>query len=396
MYKKSLRLILIISVLLLKNSIGIAQDKRTEFPGFLQKKYIGVSVGYINYTAPELKFEPGFSAQRIVVSHPGVRLVFGHRFNKNFAAQISYMRPVNWILYRNVNGDSTQHSVWTNVLGLSFIPRVYLLKNLSAYAETGLGFVTQDGFKVYGVTAVKDASYLTLVLGAGLQYELNHKWNFQASAFSTMRSKSRQAYKVFYSGGFICNIYPPKKKPMAKKGNSPFIFPKNIIQASFSTNNFGYKINDYAEGAYIFWGGDVEVRHAFSLYFQHNFFHTRRLFSFSWGGGISYLRSRRNNDDFLTISVFPLLRLTPIHTKPADFYLNYCLAGPTFISRVHIDGHDTGDHFTFLDYMGIGAFVGKERDINVEVRIAHYSNGDLVPQNGGIKVPLTFTAGYAF
>jgi hypothetical protein len=46
--------------------------------------------------------------------------------------------------------------------------------------------------------------------------------------------------------------------------------------------------------------------------------------------------------------------------------------------------------------MGIGMFSGKKRKFNSEIRIGHYSNGNIFPDNKGIKIPLTFNAGYTF
>jgi hypothetical protein len=79
-----------------------------------------------------------------------------------------------------------------------------------------------------------------------------------------------------------------------------------------------------------------------------------------------------------------------------DMYFNYSVAGPTFISRVNIDNHPTGRKFTFQDFMGMGIYTGKKREVNAEIRIMHYSNGNLFPDNNGVKIPLTFTMGYAF
>ncbi|HKH63798.1 MAG TPA: acyloxyacyl hydrolase, partial [Flavitalea sp.] len=96
------------------------------------------------------------------------------------------------------------------------------------------------------------------------------------------------------------------------------------------------------------------------------------------------------------LSVFPLFRFTFIRTRPADLYFYYSVAGPTFISKTKIDDVNTGKHFTFQDLMGLGIFSGKNRNINAEVRIGHYSNGNIFPYNEGVKVPLTFNLGYAF
>ncbi|MFI5132231.1 MAG: acyloxyacyl hydrolase [Chitinophagales bacterium] len=46
--------------------------------------------------------------------------------------------------------------------------------------------------------------------------------------------------------------------------------------------------------------------------------------------------------------------------------------------------------------MGIGVFAGKKRSLNAEIRIAHYSNGNIFPQNNGVMIPLTLAVGYSF
>jgi hypothetical protein len=46
--------------------------------------------------------------------------------------------------------------------------------------------------------------------------------------------------------------------------------------------------------------------------------------------------------------------------------------------------------------MGFGVFAGKQKQLNAEIKIAHYSNGNLFPQNNGVMVPLTFGLGYSF
>jgi hypothetical protein len=46
--------------------------------------------------------------------------------------------------------------------------------------------------------------------------------------------------------------------------------------------------------------------------------------------------------------------------------------------------------------MGAGIFIDPRRHFNAEVRIMHYSNGNLFPRNPGITVPLDFNLGYSF
>lgn len=61
-----------------------------------------------------------------------------------------------------------------------------------------------------------------------------------------------------------------------------------------------------------------------------------------------------------------------------------------------MDDLDTGGKFTFQDFMGIGGMVGQQRHLNFEIKIVHYSNGNVLPYNEGVAVPLTFCLGYAY
>jgi hypothetical protein len=151
-----------------------------------------------------------------------------------------------------------------------------------------------------------------------------------------------------------------------------------------------------SKDAHIFWGGAARVRKGFSVNYQRNMFHTRKVFSLHWGAGLAYWQSRVKREGFFTVSFYPVFRFTFLRSNAADLYFDYSFAGPAFISKTVIDGYDTGKKFTFQDFMGIGLFAGKKRKLNAELRIAHYSNGNIFPQNNGVMIPLTIGIGYAF
>jgi len=183
-----------------------------------------------------------------------------------------------------------------------------------------------------------------------------------------------------------------------KNSKAGFIFPKNLIQIGYATNTFGYGVNHFfADGAIpVFWGGTVEVKNGIALHYQRNVFHARKVFSLDWGASISYWKSNKNNENFYTLSAFPLFRFTVLRAKQADLYFYYSVAGPTYISKNTVDSIQTGRRFTFQDLMGTGIYTGKHRNLNAEIKIGHYSNGNIYPVNKGIKIPLTFCVGYTF
>lgn len=374
-------------------------DKRLQYPGFLAHSYLNINFGYINYPFSNSNLERGYRSTSVRIPHPAVRIVFGHQFKKKLSAQIAYMRPVNWVKYHNINGNHRRHSVWMNILGLTLKYDIPFSNKFSFSAEGGMAIVTRKGFKISNSTVVKDAVKAHLLFGGGLNYHLNNNWELTAGAlYSPAHSKSKQPYTVFYSAGFRYNMMPlPAEK--IKQSQEGYIFPKHLLQLGFSSNQPGYTVNDFARDIYIFWGGDVYVQKGISIAYQKNVFHTTKVFSLDIGTSFSDWTARKINgtrEKFYTLSAFPVLRFTVLRTQPLDLYFNYSVAGPTYISRIRINEKNTGAHFTFQDFMGMGIFAGKKRNVNAELKITHYSNGNIFTHNPGVTIPLTFSAGYTF
>jgi hypothetical protein len=382
-------------------SIGLAgQDQAGQTPRFLLNSYVGVQLGYIDYPFSSAQLQPGFRVQSIQIPHLAARVfLFGHEFNKYFSAQISDMRPVVWVAYQNVNGDQGPHTVWMNVMGLTGKARLPLNKTWSVFGEGGLGIVTRRGFAINQFQVVNDASYPTVLFGGGVDYRVNDHWSLLTQVTAAPgRSADDQPRTLFFSGGFNYTVRPlPEEQVEAESTNGP-VWPKNLLQVGYMTNALGYGVNDFvSKGAVpVFWSGSVEVAKGWSVNYQRNVFRTRRFFAFDWGASVSTWKSNNQGQRFYTASLYPAFRFTPIRTNPLELYLSYSVAGPSWITRANIDGQDTGRQFTFQDFMGAGVFFGRKRRVSAEVRIAHYSNGNLFPQNPGVTIPLGFYVGSAF
>jgi hypothetical protein len=389
--------------LLLSITIANAQVNTVQYPCAMRNAYVGVDIGYIDYHFSSAQLEPGFTAETIKVPHPAVKItLWGKMLNEWLSAHITYMRPVDWVKYTNVNGDQQNHSVWMNVGGLTLQSQLPIGNRLSWRTEAGLALVTRRGFKINNVAAIRDANYGTGLFGSSFQYHLNHKWDLHVSGMYSPSNKSaKQPSTLFVGAGFRYTMVHFKKstrQPKSSAGGGPYKFSKHLLQIGFTTNEIGYGVNNaVSKGPVpIFWGGDARVRTGLSLHYQRTIFHTRKVFSFGWGASASWWKSEKANDKFYTISLFPILRFTAFRWKGADLYFNYSVAGPTYISKTIVDGHDTGKHFTFQDFMAMGIYAGKNRHFNAELRIAHYSNGNIFPQNTGVMIPLTFNVGYSF
>ncbi|MDD4971766.1 MAG: acyloxyacyl hydrolase [Paludibacter sp.] len=409
---RTLYLKIILSVLVLLNTFNaLAQDERAQLPLALRNAYFGVSIGSINYDFGAAQFQApaGYTLNNVVVNHTAVRLVlYGYEFNKYLSAQLTYMRPVSWVFYYYDHGaqKNERSSVWMNVGGLTLRPQLPISNHFSINSEAGLAIVTRHGFNaVDGTPIITGVSYPTVLLGGGLNYHINANWRLMLSgAYSPKNTNVNQPATTFISTGFNYKLTPVSDKRLEKAAKTGYINPKQWLQIGYSSNIAGYEINNSLEKVSLFWGGDVEVKQGLSLNYQRNIFHSPKYFALDWGVNASTWQTSGKGkyviyptkESFFTFSVFPVLRFNFLHTQPVDAYCYYSVAGPTYISKVRLDGVETGEHFTFQDTMGLGVFFGENRNMNAELKIGHYSNGNVFPLNGAVKIPLSLNVGYAF
>ena len=346
------------------------------------------------------QLQPGFRAASVDVPHAAVRvMLFGHELNRFLSAQASYMRPVAFITYHNINGapGTEHHHVRVNYGGVTLKARAPIGGRVSIYGEGGFGLTSRTGFRITGAPAVTDAHYSSVLAGGGIDYDLSRAWSLTGGVTYLPGKRGIDQPRTFFSsGGFRYTMRAIPQERLEAIRRAGFVFPKQVIQLEYSTG-IGYAINDFVStNVPIFWGGDVQVDSGVAPHYERNVFHTRKLFSLDAGASAGVYRTRDRKERFYTLSIYPLLRFTFLRTAPADLYFAYSLAGPTYISKTLLDGLDTGHHFTFQDFMGLGVFAGKNRNLNAGVKINHYSNGNVFTQNAGVMIPLTFSVGYAF
>jgi hypothetical protein len=377
----------------------IPEDTRTQYPNFLTNSYFTLEVGRIGYVFSGDQLEPGFRAESIDVPGLAVRVdLFGYHVLKHLSAQITYIRPARYVAYRSINGDAATSQVSTAYAGLTLVGDVPLNSRVSGYVEGGLGITSRSGIEINGATALHSAHYAAGLVGAGLAYHATPTIDliFGATYSPGRKSLSQPSTRLYQSGiRYIMRALPAAT--VEENRRAGFAFPENVVRLGYTSNVLSYGVNNFfSRTVPIFWGGNVETRQGFTLDYQHNVFHTKKKFAFDVGASTSYWKSDGNGDHFGTLSVYPLFRFFLARTEPADVYFSYSLAGPTLMSDTVIDGRDTGEHFTFQDFMGVGMFFGKARRMNAELGIKHYSNGNIFTQNASIKIPLTLTLGLVF
>ena len=376
------------------------EDTRAQYPAFLANSFVSLNVGSINYPFSALQLEPGYQVESIQVPHASVNAVlFGRHFGRYFSGQVSYMRPVNYVRYQNIDGTGTSRSVWMHFGTVTLQSRLPISERLSIYGEGGLAVTSRRGFEIDDAPVVKDAHFTSPLFGAGLEYRVSRTWDLvSGGAYVRASDEHRQPHTLFVSGGFRINLRPLPAERVRETQDAGRIVPENLIQVGYATNALGYGANNFLSKEFpIFWRGQAEVeRSVVNIQYHRNVFYTKKIFALDFGVSYAEWKSNRNGESFRTVSVFPVMRFTVLRSRPADLYVLYSVAGPSYISRLIIDDLDTGSHFTFQDFMGVGVFIGERRQFNAEINLHHYSNGNLQLENAGVKVPLTFKLGYGF
>jgi len=375
------------------------EDGRTQYPAWLQNAFFSINVGGVSQPFSQAQLQPGFRAAAINVPRLAVRvMILGREITRTLSIQGSYMRPVSYVGYQGVTStDIDRHHVRVNFGGVTLRARRSVGGHVAAYGEGGLGFTSRTGFSLGDRAVVTDAHYASLLMGAGLDYRVTPTWDVTGGlTFSPGKSSVAQPRTLYGSGGFRYTMRPVPPDRVQANREGGFVFPRQVWQVEYSSGS-GYAVNNFvSKKVPIFWRGQAKVDFGVASHYERNVFHTRKIFALDFGVSAGTYKTRQNDDRFFTLSLYPLLRFFFLRTGPADMYFAYSLVGPTYISKTTLDGLDTGRHFTFQDFMGIGVFAGKNRHVNAGVKINHYSNGNIFTQNAGVKIPLTFSVGYAF
>src|SRR5258706_3396841 len=93
------------------------EDTRTQYPAALANSYFSVNVGGVDYLFSSRQLQPGFRTGSVETPHLTVQVVlFGHQFTKYVSVQGSYIRPVKYVTYHDVNGagGTDRHHVRVN------------------------------------------------------------------------------------------------------------------------------------------------------------------------------------------------------------------------------------------------------------------------------------------
>ncbi|MEO9571173.1 MAG: acyloxyacyl hydrolase [Polaribacter sp.] len=389
----------------------LSQEKnysKSQPSDFLSKTYYSINFGGIFYPFSNDNLIDGYKTDSYSKNSFSGRMLLGYKIKPNLAIQFGTIRPASWFKYDNVNNIGYDRSVWINAWSLSLKQEINLNKKLSLYGEAGIANVTRVGFSINDKVIYNDAHFGSLLYGFGFNYKLNNKFRLNLNGtFLPESEKENQPSISQVSFGFEYHLNKLSKEVVKKHENNGYFFPKNLIQVSYGTSKIGFGVNRFfgmslkvgnfeSFGIPIFWVGEVKAANTFSVTYQKLAFRTEKIFSLDWGVSITAFNTEATNEKVLAFSIFPSIRFYLMRKKGFDFYANYSLIGPTYLTVKNIDKLNTGPKITFQDTMGFGVFFGKKRSYNAELRIMHYSNGNNFPQNSGVAVPIQFTLGKTF
>lgn len=390
---------------------GFSQNEKplkTKYTNFLANSYYSINLGGIFYPFSNDNLIEGYETSTFSRNWFSGRLLLGHKITDDFAIQFGTMRPAAWFKYDNVNNIGYDRSVWINAWSLSLKKDFKLYKKTSFYLEAGIANLTRFGFSINDKIIYKDAHYASLIYGFGFQYRLTDKWRLSANGtFLPKSSKHNQPSISQASLGFEYHLLQVEDSVAEHYASNDYFFPKNIFQVSYGTSAIGFGVNRFfamslkvgnfeSFGVPVFWVGEVKAKHAFSVTYQRLIYRSEKIFSLDWGASITAFQSSNNRENVFAFSIFPVLRFYLLRRKGYDVYTNYSLIGPTLLTKSDIDDAKTGPKITYQDAMGVGVFFGKDRKYNAELRIMHYSNGNIFTRNDGVAIPLQFTLGKTF
>ena len=384
------------------------QKSKAQPSKFLSKSYYSINFGGIFYPFSNDNLIDGYKTDSYSKNYFSGRLLLGYKIAPDLAIQFGTLRPAAWFKYNNVNNIGYERSVWINAWSLSLKKNMNLNKKLSIYGEAGIANVTRIGFSINDDIIYPDAHFASLLYGFGFNYKLNKKWRLNLNGtFLPKSEKENQPSISQVTFGFEYHINKLSKEQVEKHENNGYFFPKNTIQVSYGNSKIGFGANKFfgmslkvgnfeSFGIPVFWVGEVKAAHAFSITYQRLAFRTEKIFSLDWGVSVTAFQTEATKENVLAFSIFPTMRFYILRRKGFDMYTNYSLIGPTYLTKANLDKLNTGPKITYQDTMGLGVFFGKKRAYNAELRIMHYSNGNIFPQNSGVAVPIQFTFGKTF
>ena len=212
-------------------------DDSVQFPTGLANSFVTVNVGSIGYAFSEQQLAPGHSVGSIDVPHTAASVVlFGHHFSKHVSVQGSYMRPIKYVRYQNLDGTDASQTVWMHYGTVTAQVRVPVARRLSVFGEGGLAITSRRGFELGDRPAVTNAQFASALFGGGIEYRLNTTLDLVVgTSVIPARSQDNNPATIFTSAGIRFNMRPVPPERVAEIVAAGYIFPRTIVQVGYAT-----------------------------------------------------------------------------------------------------------------------------------------------------------------
>lgn len=379
-------------------------DDRRQLPEFFNNSWVGLTSGNKKTPFSSRYYYNDYDFGRVKDNIGALRLTIGHYFTPQWAIAASLMRGVhaNFFSQAVQSGApvlASEKRVSESTFAITVLPTYWLNHLAAVYAEAGLAMTSRHGFKINDQVVVKDGNVLSGLIGGGVLFRVEDHLLLNINSIYTPKNNKKMQPSIWYLGVGLSHLI---SAPVRHHLTTSAIFPLHELTAAYTNDQWFYwdvaKYFTPPRSIPIFFDGHIKISRGLALFYQTNFFHTERYFSMDWGVSAGQWRTRAtaSTDHFYTLSLYPEIKIWFYRSPFCDLYFTYSLAGPTFISKRFFNGVDSGSHFTFQDFLGFGIRLGRTKNIGANLRIVHYSNGNTLPSNPGVDVPVMASLSIAY
>ena len=376
---------------------------RYQYSDFLSKTYYNFNIGLIKYPFDNSYLSNGFTSEKITKPSLSISALLGYKITNKYHIQLGTVSAIEKINFHNINNDGNDNTVRINLWFLLLKRSIKLNDNISVYLNAGIASVNRTVSPELKEEIYKNSNYASLILGTGYEYKISDKWDMVFNVlYFPENIIEKNPYTLQVSAGVNYNIKKMDDEKIKERYKERYHFPENLLQVGYTNYVKNMTIHNFfankdGNGVIpVFWRGSARSTQALYLSYQRNVFHTQKRFSMDWGVNWTSMKSSENKTQIHAISFSPIFRFWLFRSSSLDFYTTYSIMGPTYISETSIDNIEIGEHFIYHDFINIGFLAGKSKNINIEFKITHYSNGEIFNQNSGLDIPILFNVGWAW
>ena len=150
---------------------------KSELSPFLSKSYFSFNFGGIYYHYSNENLKEGYTSSGTKMNAFSARLLLGYKLSNNMALQFGVIRPASWFSFKDIEYKGQESSVWVNAWTISLKQNINVFKKTDFFIELGVANTSRVGIYNNDTPIYESVRYISSVLGTGIQYRLNEKWD---------------------------------------------------------------------------------------------------------------------------------------------------------------------------------------------------------------------------